>query len=422
MMKRVLIILLCALLLAGCQEAGRGEGGTPFVFCYPSAGGGETLTEQTVYFSQGLPMLPELVRQYIQSTPPEGAVSAIPDGWVQEAEAELIDGVLTLSFRGEAVTEIRCSLAAACLTRTFSAVDGVRSLRLRLPGREEDLVISQEDLLFSDTAMLPKQEQIVLYYPDENLRYLLRETRTVEAMAAEDKPAYILRQLLESKTHSCIPYGTRLFDVWVERGVCTVDLSGIFLRDLSNDFATVRLAVYSIVNSLTELEEIHTVDLWVAHAPVGELPWLGSGTGLLRDERLIRGEHTGTDATLYAVCGEEDLLVPVPVILSDGSAEALVQSLFSYEMTVGSSFIPRGSKLLSLRMNEGDCVVDLTAEFIDGCADERQEKLALRCLIATLCAHAEVETVELLIEGIAPDFRDEDLQKIHAPSPNWFAQ
>ncbi len=420
MMKRVWIMLLCALLLAGCQGTNRGNEGVPFVFCYPATAGGETLVEQTVYFSEGLPMLPELVQQYIQSIPPEGATSPIPDGWEQEKAAELVDGVLTLSFLGEAATEIECSVAAACLTRTFSAVDGVRSLRLGLPGREEEWNISQEDLLFTDTAMLPKQEQIVLYYPDEDLRYLLRETRTVEAM--EDKPAYIMRQLLESKPHSCIPYGTRLLGLWVEKGVCTVDLSGIFLRDLKDDFASVRLAVYSIVNSLTELEEIHTVDLWVAHAPVGELPWLGSATGLLRDERLIRGENGGADATLYAACGEEDLLVPVPVTLNELSAEALVQSLLSYEMTVGSSYIPRGSKLLSVRMNGGACVVDLTSEFIDGCADERQERLALHCLVATLCTLPEVETVELLVEGLAPAFQTPELQYIHTPDASWFAQ
>ncbi len=420
-MKRFFaVLLLLALLLTGCQSVGQGNSGTPFVFCYPAVSGGETLVEQTVYFSEGLPMLPELVQQYIQSVPPEGAVSAIPDDWKAEKAAELVDGVLLLSFQGGDATEIEDSIAAACLTRTFSAVDGVRSLCLTLPGREEDLMISQDDLLFSDTSMLPKQEQIVLYYPDENLRYLLRETRTVEAMAAEDKPAYIIRQLLESKPHSCIPYGTRLLNLWVENGVCTVDLSGIFLRDLKNDFATERLAVYSIVNSLTELEEIHTVNLWVAHAPIGELKWLGSATGLLRDDRIIRTEG-GVDAFLYAVCGAEDLLVPVPVSLQELSAEALVQSLLSYEMTVGSSYIPRGSKLLSVRMNGGDCVVDLTAEFIDGCGDERQERLALRCLIATLCALPEVERVELLIEGISPAFQATELQYVHTTEANWFA-
>ena len=422
-MKRIVgILLVCLLFLVGCQGVAQSNNGTPFVFYYPSAAsGGETLVEQAVYFPDGLPMLPELVAQYIHSTPPEGSLSPIPRDWKAVQAAELVDGLLLLSFEGTAATQIECSMAAACLTHTFSAIDGVRSLCLTLPGLEENLILSRDDLLFTDTAMLPKQEQIVLYYPDEHLRFLLRETRTVEAMAAEDKPAYIVRQLLESKPHSCIPYGTRLLDIWVENGVCTVDLSVIFLRDLKNDFATVRLAVYSIVNSLTELEEIHTVDLWVAHAPISELYWLGSATGLLRDERIIRRENGGAEATLYAVCGPKDLLVPIPVILEDLSAEALVQSLLSYEMTVGSSHIPQGSKLLSVRMNGGDCVVDVTAEFLEGCADERQERLALRCLIATVCALPEAESVTLLIEGISPVFQTTELQYIHSADPGWFA-
>ena len=162
-MKRFLcVFFLCLLCLTGCRKIGQTNGGTPFVFYYPASGGGETLVEKTVYFPDGLPMLPELVQAYMESTPPEGATSAIPVGWIPIQPAELADGVLLLSFRGAEVPRIEGTLTAACLTHTFSAVDGVRSLCLTLPGWDEDLILSADDLLFTDTAMLPKQEQVVL--------------------------------------------------------------------------------------------------------------------------------------------------------------------------------------------------------------------------------------------------------------------
>ena len=77
-MKRIVgIFLVCLLFLGGCQGVAQSNKGTPFVFYYPSAAsGGETLVEQTVYFPDGLPMLPELkvTTQYI---PASGTYSSV---------------------------------------------------------------------------------------------------------------------------------------------------------------------------------------------------------------------------------------------------------------------------------------------------------------------------------------------------------
>lgn len=61
----------------------------------------------------------------------------------------------------------------------------------------------------------------------------MRETQTVAAMNAADRPAEIVRRLLAlPESESAIPDGTALRSVSVENGVCTVDLSSQFLTGM----------------------------------------------------------------------------------------------------------------------------------------------------------------------------------------------
>ena len=149
-------------------------------------------------------------------------------------------------------------------------------------------VLAAKDILLRDNGMEEQEEELVLYVPDEAQRYLVRETQTVAAMNAADRPAEIVRRLLAlPESESAIPEGTALRSVSVENGVCTVDLSSQFLTGMPRSWNTERLAVYAIVNSLTELPQIQTVDLWIAGAPVERLYVLELENGLARDERMI---------------------------------------------------------------------------------------------------------------------------------------
>ena len=151
-------------------------------------------------------------------------------------------------------------------------------------------------------------------------------------------------------------------------------------------------------------------------------------SGISRDENLISlpASKDLLDVTLYPTCGDDGLLVAVPQLLAlDGehsTAELLMQALIAFDGTNGlQSCLPAGTKLLSLRLEGGNCVVDLTREFLDGCANAEAETLAVRSIVATMCGLPEINTVEILVEGIEPTFRDETLRTIHRTAAHWFA-
>ncbi len=428
MSRRLLALLLAALLLltacAGSETAEREDGG--LLLYYPSASaedGGAVLRSVS---AGALPDTPQsVVAAYLASAPPDGARAPVPDAWTLHAVAQESDTLL-VSFSGEPVSALERSISLCCLAKTLLQLPGVRRVSITDPSGEAARVFADGDIQLTDTGMLPQQETVTLYLPDERLRYLNRETRTVEAMAASEKPRFIVEQLLSS---ACIPEGTRLLSISVENGICTVDLSSEFSEGLQGGFFAERMAVYALVDSLTELSEISSVDLWVAGAPVQTLHRMDLTRGVTRDESVIApvSKEGLLDATLYACCDSTELLLPVPMLLARdpdrSQAETVLEALLELPEKNGiRSCIPAGTKLLSTRMEGRNCIVDLTAEFVDGCPNAAAEVRAVRAVVASLCKLRGVSGVEILVEGLAPVYRDPLLSTVRVPRAGWICE
>ena len=54
------------------------------------------------------------------------------------------------------------------------------------------------------------------------------------------------------------------------------------------------------------------------------------------------------------------------------------------------------------------------------CRTAEQERMAVREIVASLSALPEVETVDLLVEGLEPNYRDDSLQAVHTARNYWF--
>ncbi len=431
-MKRLLIMLILLIfLLCGCTSVKPEDTAGDFLFYFPGedphAGDGFVTLQNT--FGEDLPSLGELIRLYFSIETPEGAKSVIPTGWSYDSYGSQADGLLILHFSGKTVSPIEESLALACMTRTFLQIGEIRRVKICPPGDRDPMILGLDDFLLEDRGMFPGEE-IVLYFPDEQLRYLRRVTHTVDFDTEDEKCAYIMNRLLErsgeSAPNTCIPRGTKLLDIGVENGVCTLDLSSEFVVDMPRDFKTARLAVYSIVNSLTELEGIQTVDIRIAHSPLEQLGLLDLSHGLQRDESMITVSG-GFDGSIYLYDVNTELLVEVPVWIraeGDRSAEdQLLRALLSYESPhFLRHSIPHGTSLLSVRMAEDTCVVDLTAEFINLSESYKSQKLSVYSIVATLSTLPHVNAVEILVEGNRPQYRTNTLRDVRQTDPSWFAE
>lgn len=429
-MKKATVLLVLLLLLTACAAQTAQAQDDGFLLYYPNAG--EDAALMTVPAPEGTAALPlkTFLENYLSATPPEGA-KALCSAQLSLFRAEQQGSTILLTFHGARIANLERSLFCVCLTRTLTQLPEVQRVSFTLPGIDDALILTENDIYLTDTGMLPQQESVTLYFPDAQRRYLVRETVLAQAMDAEEKPAFIMQQLLSGSSggqlNSCIPAGTILLDISVENGICTVNLSSEFSSGLEKSWEAERMAVYSIVNSLTELDEISSVDLLVAGAPVEQLYLMDLSSGLTRNEQILSADGAAAlDLTLYPLRTETGLLVAVPMQVElkpeQTAAEAAMEALLSFEGRDGlNACVPTGTKLLSLRTANGNCVVDLTGEFLAGCKTQQEERLAVRAVVATLCAQPGVLSVEILVEGLEPAFRDEALASVHQRSGSWLA-
>lgn len=110
-----------------------------------------------------------------------------------------------------------------------------------------------------------KTKNLTLYFSNKEGTKLVRETRTVTFQNDDSFEAAVLHELIRGPQRKnerrTIPEDVRIYKVSVMDGVCYVNFSSNF-NDLSNE-VNADVAIYSIVNSLTELSGVQSVQLQI---------------------------------------------------------------------------------------------------------------------------------------------------------------
>lgn len=119
-----------------------------------------------------------------------------------------------------------------------------------------------------EIAPIPKKtvELFNLYFGDGENKYLKKEQRAIER-TIESREEVILRELIDGPKDQgltpTIPRQTRLYSVSIAEKTCYVNFSKEFVTNFQGDEEGEVTAVYSIVNSLTELDAIDKVQILV---------------------------------------------------------------------------------------------------------------------------------------------------------------
>ena len=119
---------------------------------------------------------------------------------------------------------------------------------------EVNEIIPEEEI--SEEQM--RQTAITLYFEDKESMQLVTEEKKVDAKDLVDNPyLYIVNLLIlgpnSENLQNPIPEGTKVNKAKLNGDCVTVDLSKDFLNSSGTN------AIYSIVNSLTELKEVNSV-------------------------------------------------------------------------------------------------------------------------------------------------------------------
>ncbi len=117
------------------------------------------------------------------------------------------------------------------------------------------------------------QTEILLYFADDQAEYLIGEQRIItgeEPLEGEALASTIIEELIQGPEQeglgATIPEGTRLLDLEIEDGLARVNFSAEIKSRHVGGSAGETMTLTSIVNSLTEMEEIDTVQIYIEGA------------------------------------------------------------------------------------------------------------------------------------------------------------
>lgn len=151
-------------------------------------------------------------------------------------------------------------------------------------------LISENDLIFSENENTT-QKYVTLYFADEmgeNLTPVRRRAQLVDNSMEKTVLKELINGPLQEKCYATIPNGVEVLSVETKEGICFVNFSKEFAYNIGGGSSASTMAIYSVVNSLTELDDIEKVQFLID----GEkTEWLGEydvSEPFERDESFIK--------------------------------------------------------------------------------------------------------------------------------------
>ena len=181
---------------------------------------------------------------------------------------------ITFSEAYSELDEVRKVLTRCAIVRTMTQVDGVNSVEFYVG--DEPVKDSKGNVVgamkHDDIIMNPGEQingineyNLILYFADSTGEALVAEKRNVYTSANTSVEKLIVEELIKGpeneKLLSTIPEGTSIISVSFLDGVCFVNLSDGFLNQ--NYDISESAVIYSIVDSLTGLDEVQYVQISV---------------------------------------------------------------------------------------------------------------------------------------------------------------
>ncbi len=252
-----------------------------------------------------------------------------------------------------------------------------------------------------------KMIKVTLYFPTIDNSALKKKEREIPVKDAAVLKACILALAdgpHDSKLRNPIPEGTEIRGISIKDGTAFVDLSEQFLNSSGLDEVTSRFA---IVNTLTEIEGVEKVRLWIEGNDM-----IGPSGRPLGDMRPV-----ALDAEGYPIPGE---IRPVTLYFSDSQAMYVVGEKRDIEVQAGVALeelviselmagprtdelweaIPDGTRLISASTKNGLCTVNFSKEFVENSpGGTASERMAIFSVVNSLTELDGIEKVQFLIEG-----------------------
>lgn len=162
------------------------------------------------------------------------------------------------------------------LVNTLVSIEGISAVEIKVNGEKEfndkennNLELNKNNVLINPIISPNKivTKNIKLYFQKENDNSLYKEERSINYNYDSLLESYILEQVIAgSKGGKYISYispNIEILSVQTEGKTCFIDLSADFIDDHIKDTYKEKKTIYSIVNSITDLDYIEEVQFLI---------------------------------------------------------------------------------------------------------------------------------------------------------------
>ncbi len=417
-MKKLTALLL-ALALLIMLPAGCGSGNTPrnrYEFYYltdDQAGELSSLKvdSETRYVEANSPLT--ILQTYIQG-PESGSLTSPYPPQTQLLSYSGGDGSAKLRMSSEffQLSGADRTLAEACLTMTVCQLTGAETVQIIDLDGQITTTDAQMYLLEEDSNVVA-DDTITLYFADSGSQYLVPENRKLVSGAGVSDERYIIQELIKGpdseELSPVMPRGTQLLSVETDvNGLCTVDFSAEFMENRPETERQELITIYAIVNSLSSLESVTGVKITIEGKQTEIYRYMELSRVLTAYDGIIGPVRSGMNemgVSLYMKSWSPDYLAGLPEIIKRRvnitTEEQLLQLLISFDPPEGfSNPIPKGTDINSVSVTDGNCVVDLSEDFLTvNSKDASVQRLSALSIAATLCQLEYIDTVRILVDG-----------------------
>lgn len=214
------------------------------------------------------------------------------------------NGLLVLRFSPDykatqTITEV---LRRAAIVKTMCQLDQVSAVEfyigsqpLMTSGGKPVGMLTAEDFIDStgENTEFYQETQVSVYFADETGTALVESNLKITYDGKVSTERLIIKQLMEGPVlgdmQAVIPEGTVLNKVSVRDGICYVDFNEKFME--KREGIQPEVAIYSIVNSLTELSNIYKVQFLINGATKKTYYSLDFSSAFERNLEIVEGEQ-----------------------------------------------------------------------------------------------------------------------------------
>ena len=146
-----------------------------------------------------------------------------------------------------------------------------------------------EETTTEETQEKPAEITILIYFSDDQAEYMKGEYRTI---SNDDPVKNAVNELLKGPNSAnlvaLIPEGTKLLNAEVKNDIAYVDFSSDILKGASGGSILQRFIIYTIVNTVTEIDEVDAVQILIGGKNVGTFGDFDISKPLYKDINMIR--------------------------------------------------------------------------------------------------------------------------------------